>query len=58
MQKSLGNQSSWTATIRSDLEGIRSRLVVVETAMEMMAKEGENNTKEDNAARRNLRSQQ
>ncbi|KAJ5041906.1 hypothetical protein NUH16_011194 [Penicillium rubens] len=46
------------ATIRSDLEDIRSRLAVVVTAMEMMAKEGKNSTTEDNATRRTLRSQQ
>ena len=44
MQKSLDNQNSWMATIRSDLDDIRSRLAVVETAMEMVAKEGENDT--------------
>ncbi|CAG8893185.1 unnamed protein product [Penicillium nalgiovense] len=58
MQKSLDNSNSWIATIRSDLEDIRSRLAVVETAMEMMAKEGKNSTTEDNATRRTLRSQQ
>ncbi|KAJ5033234.1 hypothetical protein NUH16_003150 [Penicillium rubens] len=57
MQKSLDNQNSWMATIRSDLDDIRSRLAVVETAMEMVAKEGENDTTEDNATRRTLRSQ-
>ncbi|KAJ5040705.1 hypothetical protein NUH16_003185 [Penicillium rubens] len=50
--------ADWIATIRSDLEDIRSRLAVVETAMEMMAKEGKNSTTEDNATRRTLRSQQ
>ncbi|KAI1829243.1 hypothetical protein DTO027I6_10165 [Penicillium roqueforti] len=58
MQNSLDNQNSWITTIRSDLEDIRNRLAVVETAMEMMAEEGENNTTEDNATRRTLRSQQ
>jgi hypothetical protein len=58
MQNSLNNQNSWITTIRSDLEDIRNRLAVVESAMEMMAKEGENNTTEDNATRRTLRSQQ
>lgn len=58
MQKALDNSNSWIATIRSDLEDIRSRLAVVETAMEMMAKEGKNSTTEDNATRRTLRSQQ
>jgi archaellum component FlaC len=58
MQKSLDNQSSWIATIRSDLEDIRSRLAVVETTMEMVAKEGENNTTKGNATRRTLWSQQ
>lgn len=58
MQKSLGNQNSWIATIRSDLEDIRSRLAVVETTMEMVAKEGENDTTMGNATRRTLRSQQ
>ncbi|CAG8136926.1 unnamed protein product [Penicillium nalgiovense] len=58
MQKALENSNSWIATIRSDLEDIRSRLAVVETAMEMMAKEGKNSTTEDNATRRTLRSQQ
>ncbi|KAI3094023.1 hypothetical protein CBS147333_10047 [Penicillium roqueforti] len=57
MQKSLDSQNSWMATIRSDLDDIRSRLAVVETAMEMVAKEGENDTTEDNATRRTLRSQ-
>ncbi|CAG8905657.1 unnamed protein product [Penicillium nalgiovense] len=56
--QSLENSNSWIATIRSDLEDIRSRLAVVETAMEMMAKEGKNSTTEDNATRRTLRSQQ
>lgn len=32
------------ATIRSDLDDIRSRLAVVETAIEMVTKEGENDT--------------
>ncbi|CAG8360893.1 unnamed protein product [Penicillium salamii] len=58
MQKALDNSNSRIATIRSDLEDIRNRLAVVETAMEMMAKEGKNSTTEDNATRRNLRSQQ
>ena len=58
MQKALDNSNSWIATIRSDLEDIRSRLAVVETALEMMAKEGKNSTTEDNATRRTLRSQQ
>ncbi|CAG8882113.1 unnamed protein product [Penicillium nalgiovense] len=58
MQKALDNSNSLIATIRSDLEDIRSRLAVVETAMEMMAKEGKNSTTEDNATRRTLRSQQ
>ncbi|OQE08172.1 hypothetical protein PENFLA_c143G03423 [Penicillium flavigenum] len=58
MQKSLDNSNSWIETIRSDLEDIRSRLAVVETSMEMMAKEGKNSTTEDNATRRTLRSQQ
>ncbi|CAG8897853.1 unnamed protein product [Penicillium nalgiovense] len=58
MQKALDNSNSWIATIRSDLEDIRSRLAVVETAMEMMAKEGKNSTTEDNATRRTPRSQQ
>ncbi|OQE70394.1 hypothetical protein PENNAL_c0118G06292 [Penicillium nalgiovense] len=57
MQKSLDSQNSWMATIRSDLDDIRSRLAVVETAMEMVAKEGENDTTEDNATRRTLRLQ-
>ncbi|CAG8044779.1 unnamed protein product [Penicillium nalgiovense] len=57
MQKALDNSNSWIATIRSDLEDIRSRLAVVETALEMMAKEGKNSTTEDNATRRTLRSQ-
>ncbi|KAJ5037739.1 hypothetical protein NUH16_011338 [Penicillium rubens] len=50
--------ADWIATIRSDLEDIRSRLAVVETSMEMMAKERKNSTTEDNATRRTLRSQQ
>ncbi|CAG8091499.1 unnamed protein product, partial [Penicillium salamii] len=58
MQKALESSNSLIATIRSDLEDIRSRLAVVETAMEMMAKEGKNSTTEDNATRRTLRSQQ
>jgi hypothetical protein len=58
MQKLLDNSNSWIATIRSDLEDIRSRLAVVETSMETMAKEGKNGTIEDNATRRILRSQQ
>ncbi|KAJ5471570.1 hypothetical protein N7530_008927 [Penicillium desertorum] len=58
MQNSLDNSNGWIATIRSDLEDIRRRLAVVETAMEMMAKEGKNSTTEDNATRRTLRSQQ
>ncbi|CAG8156334.1 unnamed protein product [Penicillium nalgiovense] len=58
MQKLLENPNSWIATIRSDLEDTRSRLAVVERAMEMMAKEGKNSTTEDNATRRTLRSQQ
>ena len=32
------------ATIRSDLDDIRSRLAVVETVIEMVTKEGENDT--------------
>jgi hypothetical protein len=58
MQKALDNSNSWIETIRSDLEDIRSRLAVVETAMEMMAKEGKNSTTEDNATRRTIRSGQ
>lgn len=58
MQNSLDNQNSWIATIRSDLEDIRSRLAVVETTMKMVAKEGETDTTEGNASRRTLRSQQ
>ncbi|KAJ5040749.1 hypothetical protein NUH16_003355 [Penicillium rubens] len=58
MQKSLDTQTNWIATIRSDLEDIHSRLAVVETAMDMMAKEGENNTTQDNTTRRTLRSRQ
>ncbi|KAI3097957.1 hypothetical protein CBS147333_9195 [Penicillium roqueforti] len=58
MQKSLDNQNSWIVTIRSDLEDIRSRLAVVETTMEMVAKEGENDTTMGIATRRTLRSQQ
>ncbi|CAG8136426.1 unnamed protein product [Penicillium nalgiovense] len=58
MQKSLDNSNSWIATIRSDLEDIRSRLAVVETAMEMMTKDGKNSTTEDNVTSRTLRSQQ
>ncbi|CAG8069344.1 unnamed protein product [Penicillium salamii] len=55
MQKSLNNQNSWIATIRSDLEDIRSRLAAVESTMEMVAKEGETDTTK---GRRTLRSQQ
>ncbi|KAK9847073.1 hypothetical protein MYU51_020505 [Penicillium brevicompactum] len=58
MQKSLDNQNGWVATIRSDLEDIRSRLAVVEATMEMVAKEGETDTIEGNATRQTLRSQQ
>jgi hypothetical protein len=58
MQKALDNSKSWIETIRSDLEDIRSRFAVVETAMEMMAKEGKNSTTEDNATRRTIRSGQ
>ena len=58
MQTSLDSQNSWITTIRSDLEDIRSRLAVVETAMEMMAKEGENDTTKSDTTRRTLRSQQ
>lgn len=58
IQKSLDNQNSWTTTILSDLEDIRSRLAVVEAAMEMVAKEGETDTTEGNATRRTRRSQQ
>ncbi|CAI7611185.1 unnamed protein product [Penicillium viridicatum] len=58
MQKTLDNSNSLIATIRSDLEDICSRLAVVETAMEMMAKEGKNSTAENNATRRTLRLQQ
>jgi hypothetical protein len=58
MQKSLDNQNGWVATIRSDLEDIRSRLAVVETTMEMVANEGATDTTEGNATRRTLRSQQ
>jgi uncharacterized tellurite resistance protein B-like protein len=58
MQNSFYNFNSWVTAIRSDLEDIRSRLAVVETAMEMMAKDGKNSTTEDNATRRTLRSQQ
>lgn len=58
MQKSLDNQNSWIATIRSDLEDIRSRLAVVETIMEMVAKEGDSDTTKGNAIRRTRRSQQ
>ena len=58
MQKLLDNQSNRIATICGDLEDIHSRLAVVETAMEMMAKAGENNTIQNNTTRRTLRSQQ
>lgn len=58
IQKTMDNQNSWIATICSDLEDIRSRLAVVETTMEMVAKEGETDTTEGNATRRTLRSQQ
>ncbi|CAG8086866.1 unnamed protein product, partial [Penicillium salamii] len=58
MQKSLDNQNSRIATIRSDLEDVRSRLAVVETTMEMVAKEGETDTTEGNVTKRTLRSQQ
>ncbi|OGE47142.1 hypothetical protein PENARI_c060G06862 [Penicillium arizonense] len=57
MQNSLNNQNSWIGNIRSDLEEIRSRLAVVETAIEMRAKEGENNATEGDTSRRSLRSQ-
>ncbi|OGE47476.1 hypothetical protein PENARI_c043G10483, partial [Penicillium arizonense] len=46
MQNSLNNQNSWIGNIRSDLEEIRSRLAVVETAIEMRAKKGESNATE------------
>ncbi|CAG8192886.1 unnamed protein product, partial [Penicillium nalgiovense] len=39
-----------------DLEDIRSRLAVVETSIEMMAKEGKTSTIEDNTTRQTLRS--
>ncbi|CDM32589.1 hypothetical protein PROQFM164_S02g002740 [Penicillium roqueforti FM164] len=58
IQKALDNSNSWITTIRSDLEDIRSRLAVVETAIEIIAKEGKNSTTEDNTTRRTLRSQQ
>jgi hypothetical protein len=51
MQSALDNQSGWIETIRSDLEDIRSRLVVAETAMEMRANEGENNATEGDTSR-------
>lgn len=57
MQKSLDSLNSWIATVSSDLEDIRSRLAVVEAAMEMVAQEGENETTEGNTTRRTLRSQ-
>ncbi|CAG8259449.1 unnamed protein product, partial [Penicillium salamii] len=58
IQKIMGNQNSWIATICSDLEDIRSRLAAVETTMEMVAKEGDRDTTKGNATRRTLRSQQ
>ncbi|OGE46540.1 hypothetical protein PENARI_c200G11632 [Penicillium arizonense] len=57
MQNSLNNQNSWIGNIRSDLEEIRSRLAVVETAIEMRAKKGESNATEGDISRRSLRSQ-
>jgi hypothetical protein len=57
MQTLLNNQSSWIGNIRSDLEDIRNRLAVVETAIEMRAKEGENDATEGDITRRTLRSQ-
>jgi hypothetical protein len=57
MQELLENQSRWIATVSSHLEDIRSRLAVVEAAMEMVAQEGENGTTEGNTTRRTLRSQ-
>lgn len=56
MQTSLNNQNSWIETVRSDLEDIRSRLAVVETAMERRAKDGENDVTEAHTSRRSLRS--
>ena len=58
IQKSLDNQNGWVATIRSDLEDIRSRLAAVETTIEMVAKEGESDITKGNATRRTRRSQQ
>jgi hypothetical protein len=57
MQKLLEDQNRWIATVSSHLEDIRSRLAVVEAAMEMVTKEGENDTTEGNTTRRTLRSQ-
>lgn len=51
IQKLLGNQNSWIATICSDLEDICSRLAAVETTIEMVAKEGESDTIKGNVTR-------
>ena len=56
MQNSLSNQTTCNEAIRSDLEEIRSRLAVVETAVETMTKEGEKTTAEGHRIGRTLRS--
>ena len=56
MQNSLNNQTNWNETIRSDLEEIRSRLAVVEAAIEMTAKEEKNTTAEGKTTGRRRRS--
>jgi hypothetical protein len=57
MQKLLEDQNRWIAIVSSHLEDIRSRLAVVEAAMEMVTKEGENDTREGHTTKRTLRSQ-
>ncbi|KAJ5215227.1 uncharacterized protein N7498_001634 [Penicillium cinerascens] len=56
LQNSLSNQTNWNETIRSDLEEIRSRLAVVEAAIEMTAKEEKNTTVEGKTTGRRRRS--
>jgi hypothetical protein len=57
MQDFLEDQNIWIAIVSSHLEDIRNLLAVVEAAMEMVTKEGENDTREGNTTKRTLRSQ-
>ena len=56
MHNSLGNQTNWNETIRRDQEEIRDRLVAVEAAIDVTAKEGEKSTAEAKRIGRRRRS--